>query len=185
MGLEWRQVDDNIYEQFAVRKDPEHPSSQAIFYTYPELMKYSTKDLYTPHPTLPNHWAYYGRLDSIITFANGSNLNPLPVENTISSHRKVAAAVLTGRNRMQPALMLEPTESVEDVEAFIDEVWPLIVEADAATVANFKILRDLVLVTSPGKPFARAGKGSVLRVLTEELYQDEINALYARRGLLN
>jgi len=64
-GAEWRKIEgeDDVYQLVCIRKD-KHPGLQGFFYTFPEAVEYDTKDLYKPHPTLPDHWIYYGRADS-------------------------------------------------------------------------------------------------------------------------
>jgi len=184
MGVEFRRIPgpEEFYEMIAIRKNLENPYSQGIWYTFPDLKdEWSTRDFYSPHPTLQDHWMYKGRTDSLIVFANGHKLNPVSIEDTISGHPKIKGVLLTGHGRLQPALILEPASrpvTSDDEQALVDELWPLIKEADKNTVDIFRITRGLVMLNLETKPFVRAGKGSVMRKLTEELYKEEINALY-------
>ncbi|KAJ0161032.1 Carboxylic acid reductase, partial [Colletotrichum tanaceti] len=188
LGVDWRPVDgedDDIYEQVLVRKQPDDVDSslQGIFYTFPDASEYNTKDMFRKHPTLPNHWTYYGRSDSIIVFSNGEKLNPVTIEEIVTGHPRVRGAVVAGAMRFQPLLVLEPAEpltSQEDVDAFIDDVWPFVVKANKETVAHGQIGRDFIGVASPDKPFPRAGKGTIQRPLVLKLYKDEIDAWYER-----
>ncbi|OBR08840.1 Thioester reductase domain-containing protein [Colletotrichum higginsianum IMI 349063] len=183
LGVDWRPAsgeDDDIYEQVLVRKQPDDPL-QGIFYTFPDAREYNTKDLYRKHPTLPNHWTYYGRSDNIIVFSNGEKLNPVTIEEIVTGHPRVRGAVVAGAMRFQPLLILEPVEpltSQEDVDAFIDDVWPLVVKANKETVAHGQIGRAFIGVASPDKPFPRAGKGTIQRPMALKLYKDEIDAWY-------
>ncbi|KAK1717672.1 thioester reductase domain-containing protein [Colletotrichum lupini] len=185
LGVDWRQAsgeDEDIYEQVIVRKDKADPL-QGIFYTFPDVNEYNTKDLYRKHPTLPNHWMYYGRSDNIIVFSNGEKLNPVTIEEIVTGHARVKGAVVAGAMRFQPFLILEPTEpltSEDDIQQFIDDVWPLVVKANKETVAHGQIGRAFIGVTNPEKPFPRAGKGTIQRPMALKLYKDELDAWYSK-----
>lgn len=73
-GADWRKVDgeDDVYQLVVVRKD-KHPGLQGCFYTFPDVNEYDTKDLYKPHPTLPDHWIYYGRSDSELPISTSTD----------------------------------------------------------------------------------------------------------------
>ncbi|KAK1596905.1 thioester reductase domain-containing protein [Colletotrichum navitas] len=182
-GVDWRRVsgeDDDVYEQVLVRK--EGNALQGIFWTFPDIDEYNTKDMYRKHPTLPDHWMFHGRSDSIIVFSNGEKLNPVTIEEIVTGHPRVKGAVVAGAMRFQPLLVLEPTEpleSAEDEEKFVDDVWPLVVKANKETVAHGRIGRAFVAVAKPEKPFPRAGKGTIQRPLALKLYKDEIDEWYA------
>ncbi|WYZ39099.1 hypothetical protein EsH8_III_001013 [Colletotrichum jinshuiense] len=183
LNVDWRSAsgeDEDIYEQVIVRKEKEDPL-QGIFYTFPDANEYNTKDLYRKHPTLPNHWTYYGRSDNIIVFSNGEKLNPVTIEEIVTGHPRVKGAVVAGAMRFQPFLMLEPMEelkSEEEQQSFIDDVWPLVVKANKETVAHGQIGRAFIGVTNPEKPFPRAGKGTIQRPMALKLYKDEIDEWY-------
>ncbi|AEO60450.1 hypothetical protein MYCTH_2309658 [Thermothelomyces thermophilus ATCC 42464] len=180
-GCEWRPAtDENTYEQVIVRKD-KHPGCQGIFYTFPEAWEYSTKDLFSPHPTLPDHWKYCGRSDNIIVFSNGEKLNPASIETILMGHPRVKGALVVGSNRFQPALILEPVEhprTEQGVREFIDSVWPTVVKANKETVAHGQIGRQFIAISNPDKPFLRAGKGTIQRAGTIRIYEDEIDQIY-------
>ncbi|KAK3307162.1 uncharacterized protein B0T15DRAFT_553631 [Chaetomium strumarium] len=187
-GAEWRKsAEDDTYELVVVRKD-KHPGYQGFFYTFPDAHEYSTKDLYKPHPTLPDHWIYHGRADNIIVFSNGEKLNPADIEHIVMDHPGVKGALVVGSNRFQPALIVEPArhpgsdEGEEEAKAFLDSVWPYVVKANKQTVAHGQIGRQLVALSNPAKPFPRAPKGTIQRAATIKLYADEIDAIYERAG---
>ncbi|KAK3367615.1 hypothetical protein B0H63DRAFT_405312 [Podospora didyma] len=184
-GCDWRKsADDDAYEQVIVRKD-KHPGYQGFFYTFPDAKEYNTKDLYRPHPTLPDHWIYHGRSDNIIVFSNGEKLNPVSIETTMLEHPLVKGAVVVGTDRFQPALILEPVtypKTEKEKKEFIDSVWPLVVEANKETVAHGQIGRQFVALSNPNKPFLRAGKGTVQRQGTIRMYKEDIDEIYKRAG---
>jgi thioester reductase-like protein len=182
-GCDWRKVpgQEDVYEQVIVRK-AQDPGYQGFFFTFPNDNEYSTKDLYRPHPTEPDNWIYHGRADNIIVFSTGEKLNPVTIEEIITGHPEVDAALVVGSSRFQPALILEPTKQPkndQEATAFIDRVWPLVVKANKETVAHGQIGRSYIIVSNPKKPFPRAGKGTVQRAAAVKLYEEEIDALYA------
>lgn len=186
MGLDWRPCGENLYECVICRKDLSDPGNQSVFYTFPELSEWSTKDIYQPHPTLKDHWLHMGRADDIIVFSNGEKLNPVSIESAVSGHPLVKGALVVGEGRFQAALIIEPVDEAHapkdeaETEAFIDQVWPAIEQANSETVAHGRITRNLVAVADPSLPFARAGKETVQRAATVKLYKDFIEALYEK-----
>ncbi|KAL2161080.1 hypothetical protein VTH06DRAFT_8793 [Thermothelomyces fergusii] len=182
-GCEWRRAtDEDAYEQVIVRKDRD-PGIQGIFYTFPEAREYSTKDLFRPHPSLPDHWMYCGRADNTIVFSNGEKLNPASIESILTGHPRVKGALVVGSGRFQPALILEPLEHPQTeraAEEFLESVWPTVVKANKETAAHGQIGRQFVAVSAPDKPFPRAGKGTIQRAAAVRMYRDEIDRLYER-----
>lgn len=186
MGIKWRLIGDNTYEQVIVRKD-KHPGLQGCFYTFPQLDKFSTKDLYQPHPTLADHWTYVGRADDIIVFSTGEKLNPLTIEGAIMGHPAVFSAQVVGSKQFHAGLMIEPVQYPKDEkerQLFIDDIWPTIEKVNAETVAHGRILRDYVFLSDPERPFPRAGKGSIQRAMVERLYAEDIKTFFDNRDNL-
>jgi hypothetical protein len=123
----------------------------------------------------------------IIVFSNGEKLNPVTIEDIISGHPEVQGALVAGTGQFQPCLLLEPVthpKNEGEVKAFIDKVWPSVIAANKETVAHGQIGRDHVIISSPEKPFLRAGKGTIQRQGTLKLYKDEIDELYEKAGQL-
>ncbi|KAI0595739.1 hypothetical protein F4775DRAFT_347071 [Biscogniauxia sp. FL1348] len=188
-GAEWRKAEgeEDVYRLVIVRKN-KNPGFQGIFYTFPEIDEYDTKDLYRPHPTLPDHWAYHGRSDNIIVFSNGEKLNPITIEHIVEGHPKVKGAMVVGSNRFQPALIVEPVsypQSEQEAKEYLDSVFEYVKQANKETVAHGQIGRQFVVLANPEKPFLRAGKGTVQKAGTIKLYQDDINKIYDQAGEVN
>ncbi|KAH7024499.1 uncharacterized protein B0I36DRAFT_274061 [Microdochium trichocladiopsis] len=169
------------------------PGYQGWFYTFPDADEYDTKDLFERHPTLPHHWRHVGRGDDIIVFSNGEKLNPITIEDILSAHPAVAGAVVVGAGRFQAGLLIEPTHNLEEGSSrgdqekekkrkeLLDEIWPVVERANEGTVKHGRIAsRDMVIFSTPGKPFMRAGKGTIQRAATVKLYADEIDEMYRR-----
>ncbi|OBS29631.1 hypothetical protein FPOA_03570 [Fusarium poae] len=185
MGIDWRPCGPNEYEQVICRKDPSDPGNQAIFYVFPELSEWDTKDIFRPHPTLKDHWLHVGRADDIIVFSNSEKLNPVSIEAAVSGHPLVKGALVVGQMKFQAALIIEPVDEAvpkneNEAQAFIDQIWPVIERANSETVAHGRITKNLVAIADSSMPFFRAGKETVQRASTIALYKDFIESLYEK-----
>ena len=93
-----------------------------------------------------------------------------------------------GAQRFQPALLIElsarSTEgnaeglSIVEKAAFIEKIWPTIEEANKDSPAYARIFKSHILFTETRKPIPLAGKGTVQRPATLQVYAIEIEALY-------
>lgn len=180
-GSDWRKsADQDAYELVIVRKHKD-PGYQGFFYTFPDAKEYSTKDLYKPHPWLPDHWIYHGRADNIIVFSNGEKLNPVSIEQIVMNHPGVKGAIVVGSNRFQPAIIIEPTvqpQNEKEAQEFLESVWPYVIQANKETVAHGQIGRQFIALANPSKPFLRSAKGTIQRAGTVLMYKDEIDKIY-------
>ena len=179
-GVEFRHANGNQYEMVLVR-NAKLDYLQGVFLTFPDINEWPTKDLYSKHPSKADHWHYECRADDIIVFNNGEKVNPLTMQQAISNHPDIAGALVAGSGRFQSSLILEPLKPVKsavDREALVEKVWPTIQRANEECVAHGRVDRDFILFTDPGRPFLRAGKGTIQRNLSIQLYKDEIEALY-------
>ncbi|POR38206.1 Nonribosomal peptide synthetase [Tolypocladium paradoxum] len=185
MGAVWRCKDEReaVFELVLRRKDPHEPGDQPVFYTFPELEEWSTGDLYKRHPSLPDHWIFHGRADNVIVFSNGEKLNPVTIEDIVTGHPAIKGALVVGQDRFQPALILEPHIPPKDdaeAKALVDNLWPLIEEANKASVAHGHIVRQLIALSDAAIPFPRAAKGTIQRGLAVKAYAGLIDDMYER-----
>ncbi|KAI1352855.1 hypothetical protein F5Y01DRAFT_324112 [Xylaria sp. FL0043] len=186
IGIDWRPLDgyDDVYRLVFARQS-RHPGLQTCFYALPNEQEMDTKDLFKRHPSLPDHWLYYGRADNIIVLSNGEKLNPVKSECMIERHPLVKGALVVGSGRFQTALLIEPATplaSREQAKDLIESVWPTIVRANEETAAHSRLAKDFITITSPQKPLPRGGKGTIQRANAVKLYEEEINRLYAAAG---
>lgn len=182
LGHEYRLVSGGLYEQVIVKHPkPELRLYQGVFGTFPELEEWPMRDLYSKHPTKENVWLYRGRKDDIIVFSNGEKLNPVDMESIIQSHPDVNGVVIGGVGRFQSSLLIEavkPPTSESERAQLLDSTWLSVQKANKESPSHGRIHRDMILFTSPDKPMPRAGKGTVQRQATLDLYAAEIEALY-------
>ena len=181
-GIDFREVDNGVYEQFFVR----HPSTDpfhSLWYTFPDKKEISTNDMFSKHPSKPNLWMYMGRSDDMLIFSNGEKYNPTAMESTLLAHPAVKGAIVVGHARFQPAALIElksnPPQSDHEKQELLDSFKPYVAKLNDSAPGFAKLRRDHVAFTQLDKPMIRADKGTVKRSATAKLYEKEIDKLYA------
>ena len=179
-GAEFRPHSENLYEMI-MKKGPTVVQYQPPFCLFPNLQEFGTRDLFSPHPTKPDLWAYEGRSDDLIVFLTGLKTNPLMFEHFVGNHPEVRTALMAGNKRLQPALIVEPNISASSMikrAQLIERIWPLVQKANKSSPAHAKVLKTHIMIALPQKPFKRAAKGTVQRASTLEIYTQELEILY-------
>ena len=179
--IELRAAEDDAYE-LVVFVDKSTESSECLNYNLPDVREWHTKDLFRPHPTNHNLWKFHGRRDDIVVLSTGEKLNPVPMETIIQGSHLVAGALVLGQSRTQTALLIEPSPNCNDTHLLLEKVWPLVEIANTKVPGHGRVTRSMMLAAKSEKPFVRAGKGTIVRRLTEEAYMDEIEYLYVSKG---
>lgn len=183
-GIEWRQAREDLYEMVIVR-DPKLQMFQCAFKSHPELQEWSTRDLYSKHPSKPYHWRHEARVDDLIVSANGAKFNPLGLQERIEQHAAFRFALITGNHRLRPALIVQlrdPCASEAERAELRAEIWAIVSQVNESSPSQGRVMESLIMFTTPEKPFPLAGKGTVQRAFAEEIYQNELNALYKAAG---
>ncbi|KAI1615931.1 hypothetical protein EDD36DRAFT_402912 [Exophiala viscosa] len=180
--LEMQRLEDNIYEMVV----PYDPSFEWICRVnqVPAKQEWRTRDLFEPHPTKSGLWRFYGRRDDVIVLSTGEKFNPVTMEGIILGHPLVRGALISGTARFQACLIIELRPGhhgkQDDLEErIIDSIWPYIELANNDGPATGRIFRSKIILACSEKPFARSGKGTVIRSLTEKLYAEELETLYS------
>ena len=179
--------DDGLREMVVTRRDLKY---QGVFHTFPDIEEWRTKDLFMRHPTKEGYWKYQGRRDDVIVLSNGEKFNPVTTEKTLEGTSLLKGALVVGTGRFQAGLLLEPIwDTFKDDETamaeLIEAIWPLVEKANAEAPAHARIYRSKILVAKHEKPFLRAAKGSIMRKATNELYKEEIQAVFANEELMH
>ncbi|KAI0708669.1 putative NRPS-like enzyme [Earliella scabrosa] len=142
---------------------------------------YATKDCFTKHPTLPDAWKYYCRLDDTLTLNNGEKANPLQLEGAARQCPLVDEAVMFGAGKARLGLALvcakEYSERVSDDEV-IDAVFKAIEPAHATLPAYAKVDRDMVLLLPADAQYRVTDKGTVVRQAFYKQFASQIDAMY-------
>lgn len=179
LKIEFQPFDTDCSE-LVIYADSSTESTSALNHNYPGVPEWHTKDLFIPHPAKKGLWKFYGRKDDFVVLSNNEKFNPVPMEDALQSLSTVSAALVVGQGRSMPALLIQPRAKESSVECDIgvDEVWPTIEAANASMPLVGRISRTMVRLAGPHKHFVRAGKGTVIRKLTEAAFVDEIEELY-------
>jgi len=180
-GIEFRQRQANLYELVIVRHR-RWRTEQAIFWTFPHLDEYCSKDLYEQHPDKPNLWAYRGRLDDIIVLSNGEKFCPAEAESVVTGHPDVKSAMMLGNNQAQSALLVElfnPGMDDEHLEACRRSILDRVRQANETLPQHAQIHTSHIRILPSSKCFLRSPKGEVRRAPTVAALGSEIAELYA------
>ena len=157
----------------------------ALNHNVPGVSEWRTKDLFKSHPVKPTLWRYFGRRDDIIVLSNSEKFNPVPLELAVQGHPLLSGALVIGQGRVCASLLVEakPTVQGEERASLVDTIWPRVEEANNLIPGHGRISRSNIIIAD--KPFTRAGKGSVVRKLTEQSFKSVIDALYTTGTLAN
>lgn len=155
------------------------------------LREYRTKDLFQPHPSVPDARCWQARADDIIVFLNGEKTNPVSMEHHVVAQNPgvVSGALVIGTQRFQAALVIEstvvgsePFDTTQQAE-LIESIWPSIQEANKAAPAHVRVEKALILIL-PG-PLLRGGEGTIQRAASIAQYRSDIDTLYANADTVN
>ncbi|KAK2612056.1 hypothetical protein QQS21_001905 [Conoideocrella luteorostrata] len=183
-GFEFRELDNGVYEHWAVRDENLLALHQGIFHTFPDVKELTYKDLYEPHPNKPDLWVYRGRTDDLLVMSNGEKVRPLAMEAIINSHPAVSACLMVGTGYTMTSLLVElagvePSSKAER-DALLDSIMEKVHAANAIGPQEARIFREYIWFAKAIKPFARTDKKTVKRRDTVLLYEDEIQGFYQR-----
>ena len=182
-GIEMREYMPGLFELFIVRK-PELGLYQAIFATFPAISEWSMSDLYERHPdpAKPFLYRYKGRKDDVIVLSNGEKVSPALMEAALNSSPLVRGAMVVGRGRFQPAVLLdlavEPPRTVETRHQLVNQLLPFVAEANAHAPAHGQLDPYHIMFADPQRPVQYLGQGKIQRLQTYALYEDDIDRLY-------
>ena len=180
-GADMQPCEDGTYE-LVLHKGSHFEGIRSLSSNFPDVEEWHTRDLFRPHPTKPNLWQFDGRTDDIIVLSNGEKFNPSPSESIVTGHHLLSGALIIGLARFQPALIVELRDGVDLQSAeVIEAIWPTVQQANAQAPGHARVIRSMI-ATTVTKRFERAAKGTVIRKLSAEKFEPEIEALYAKKN---
>ncbi|KAL4248625.1 Adenylate-forming Reductase [Abortiporus biennis] len=151
---------------------------------------YATNDLFLPHPTKSHYWKVYGRADDQIMLSTGEKTNPGPLERILEQDPHIRNAVMFGRGKIYNGVLVDPKPefafdpNAEDGEILLEQfrnmIWPTVERMNAFAPQHSRLFKEMIIVTSPNKPFSYTAKGTVRRPAMIKEYDPEIEALYQR-----
>jgi aryl carrier-like protein len=108
------------------------------------------------------------------------------IESLLCASPLIKSAVIFGAGRflngaiVVPSVLL-PSYEIAAIASYLDAIWPHIVEhVNPIIPRHSQLIRPLVLLGSPNKPFVITDKQSINRKLTLKLYVDEVEEAYTR-----
>ncbi|KAJ6476525.1 hypothetical protein C8R47DRAFT_1323640 [Mycena vitilis] len=156
-----------------------------------------TGDLFEKHPTKEGLWRVYGRSDARIIHSTGEKTDPVPIESVVLKHPLVKYALVFGQAKPRAGVLVWPHTPVhtDDSQAFRDQIWPSVEEANAGAPTHSRILKEAssphlclrainsnalqtIIIASVAKPFALTAKHSLRRSTILFDYAEEIAAVY-------
>lgn len=174
---------DGTFELVLVDHDLHHP---IVFNTQIDGKDaYATSDLLLPHPTRPDLWKIYGRKDDQIMLSTGEKTNPGPLEGILTQDPHIQSTVMFGRGKFQngvlidpkPQFALDPNDEVK-LEEFRNLIWPTVERLNAFAPQHSRLFKEMIIVSSPSKPFVYTAKMTARRQAILKDYDKEINVLY-------
>lgn len=185
-GIDMQHEEEDLYEMVIKPNSDGDRRGQGVFFTFPEISEWRTKDLWRPHPEKSGLWRFAGRKDDVIVLSNGEKFNPVSFEKALESKALIKGALVVGQSRFQAGLVIEPRwerlGDKYDPSELLEKLWPAIEEANAGLPAHGRIWKSKVAFSRRNKPFKRAPKGSIIRQQTNKLYEKEIEALYSNES---
>jgi len=128
-------------------------------------------------------------MDDRFTHNTGEKTNPDPLECILTEDPRVKSAVVFGCGRLNPGVIIDPKpefafdpEDQERLAEFRNMIWPTIERVNEFAPQHSRLIKEMILVSSPKKPFVLTAKLNVRRQAVIAEYEPEINALYAAVG---
>jgi hypothetical protein len=141
---------------------------------------YATKDLFTPHPSIPNAWKYFARLDDTIVLMNGEKITPIAFEQAIRDNKYVTEAVLFGSGKARVGIVIIPSSAAEgfSTEELGRLLIPILAKANETVPAYAQLSSDMVRVLPVGTEYPRTDKGTVIRAAFYRKFEAQIEEIY-------
>ncbi|KAF9067129.1 putative aminoadipate reductase [Rhodocollybia butyracea] len=181
-NVRWSPQGDGTFEAQILETERHHMAVHNL----EDTKGYATSDVFEPHPTIPNLWKIVGRLDDVIIHSSGEKTVPAPIEAVISASPLVHGAVMFGRQRDQPGILIElspehhvhASDDITQLSKLRNLIWPVVEEADKIAPGFSRIYKEMIIFSTDEKPLPRVGKGTIARKAAIALYSTEIDQMY-------
>ena len=137
-----------------------------------------SKDVFAPHPSIPDVWKYVTRIDDRITLENGEKVLPLPMEGRIRQDDLVREAVVVGVDKSIPGLLIFRSSDQLSAQELLDAVWPSIEDANSRAESFSQITKDMIALLPANVEYPKTDKGSIIRAQVYEKFVDYIDEMY-------
>ncbi|THU90375.1 acetyl-CoA synthetase-like protein [Dendrothele bispora CBS 962.96] len=163
----------------------EHFTPRVFNTTINGVNAYATADLVIEHPQKKGYWKILGRVDSQIIHSSGEKTNPGPLESIMNQDPHVAASVMFGHGKFQAGIIIEPVKEEQfdpkdqvKLGEFTNQLWPTVEKMNDFAPQHSRIFKEMILVTSPSKPFTYTAKNTPRNNAIIKEYAPEIEAIY-------
>ncbi|KAK7453562.1 hypothetical protein VKT23_001446 [Stygiomarasmius scandens] len=177
-------VFDNEYELVIVAS--EHFTPRAINTKVDGVDAYATSDLLVEHPRKKGYWKIVGRADSQIIHSSGEKTNPEPLESIMDQNPLIQCCVVFGHGKFQAGILVEPKKEnqfdpkdLQKLSEFRNQIWPTVEKLNTFAPQHSRIFKEMILVTSPSKPFTYTAKNTPRRNAILKDYASEIEEIYS------
>jgi hypothetical protein len=169
---------DNMYECVYLKG---HPALSTSNSDDPAPGSWHSADVFTPHPTIPDIWKYVTRLDDRVTLVNGEKVLPLPIEGRLREDSLIREAVVVGVDQTIPGLLVFRAQSADNMtnEAYMDAIWPSIVEANLHAEGFSQITREMITLLPSDVDYPQTDKGNIIRAQVYQRFDPQIKSMYA------
>ncbi|KFY11178.1 hypothetical protein V492_04600 [Pseudogymnoascus sp. VKM F-4246] len=146
---------------------------------------YATKDLFTPHPSIPNAWKYSARLDDTIALLNGEKVGPTDMEQAIRDNKYVREAVVFGNGKPQLGMLIIPSEETVGIpeSQILEYIWPTVESSNAAAPGYARVSTEMLKLLPASATYPQTDKGTVIRQAFYKLFEKDIEDVYSRSEL--
>ncbi|OAA61918.1 Male sterility, NAD-binding protein [Niveomyces insectorum RCEF 264] len=176
--VQFKHLGGNTYESVFLKSHPALLTSNSD----DPPGSFHSKDLWSPHPTIPNAWKYIARLDDRITLITGEKILPLAMEGIVREHPFVRDALMFGNDRPLPGLLVFRAQAAAALteDAFLDAIWPSVEQANRLADEFARITRATVASIAYGVEYPVTDKSNIIRAGAYKLFASQIDAIYAR-----
>jgi hypothetical protein len=115
--------------------------------------------------------------------SNGAKVNPVHVEVSLMDDPALRGVLMFGDGRNVCGVLLELTLVGMEMDELVRIVWPAIENANFLVPERARVVKNLIVVATAEKPFARAAKGTIVRRTTLKMYEAEIQVAYRDANL--
>jgi acyl-CoA synthetase (AMP-forming)/AMP-acid ligase II len=173
-----------LYELVHIRNsDPLYKDYQPVFSIFPNLDRYDTKDLWSPHATKLGLWKYRGRRDTNVILSDGVGVYAADIELALEGLTSINAALVGGSGTERPFLLVEASPSAlpppatggrPTHDALVSALWPAISKVNTEHEEHAHVTKPRIIFAHEDRPFVRTLKGTVDRKNTLRLYEMDI-----------
>ncbi|KAG4436141.1 hypothetical protein IFR05_008384 [Cadophora sp. M221] len=141
---------------------------------------YATKDLFTPHPSIPDAWKYLARSDDTIVLMNGEKVTPIAFEQSVRDSKYISEAVVFGSGKARIGMIIIPApitsgKSIAEIEALL---IPVLAKANELMPAYAQLSLDMAKILPHDTDYPRTDKGTVIRPAFYRAFDTQIADIY-------